>query len=54
MTAAAIPSAEPRSPAMIRRAVSSSVIGNGLDWYDFGSKAPRTPEGASHDRSIPW
>ena len=35
MTAAAIPSAEPRSSAMVRRAVISSVIGNGLEWYDF-------------------
>ena len=35
MTAAAIQGAEPRSSAMIRRAVISSVIGNGLEWYDF-------------------
>lgn len=35
MTAAAIQGAQPRSPAMIRRAVISSVIGNGLEWYDF-------------------
>ncbi|CAM5769184.1 MFS transporter [Bosea minatitlanensis] len=35
MTAAAIQSGQPRSPAMVRRAVISSVIGNGLEWYDF-------------------
>ena len=35
MTAAAIPAAQPRSSAMVRRAVLSSVIGNGLEWYDF-------------------
>ncbi|MFJ5369259.1 MFS transporter [Bosea sp. CER48] len=35
MTAAAIPLGRARSPAMVRRAVISSVIGNGLEWYDF-------------------
>ncbi|SFC90584.1 Predicted arabinose efflux permease, MFS family [Bosea sp. CRIB-10] len=35
MTAAAIDSAQPRSASMVRRAVISSVIGNGLEWYDF-------------------
>ncbi|HEV7327996.1 MAG TPA: MFS transporter [Bosea sp. (in: a-proteobacteria)] len=35
MTAVAIESAQPRSASMVRRAVISSVIGNGLEWYDF-------------------
>ena len=35
MTAAAISLGQPRSAAMVRRAVISSVIGNGLEWYDF-------------------
>ncbi|MGO4402715.1 MFS transporter [Bosea sp. RAF48] len=35
MTAAAIQAGQARSPAMVRRAVISSVIGNGLEWYDF-------------------
>ncbi|HEV2513001.1 MFS transporter [Bosea sp. (in: a-proteobacteria)] len=35
MTAAAIAPAQPRSASMVRRAVISSVIGNGLEWYDF-------------------
>lgn len=35
MTAATIEAAQPRSASMVRRAVISSVIGNGLEWYDF-------------------